>query len=631
MKFSKQKESYIVYGLLIVTVISFFAFGLFHIAEFETTDEHLWKYDRIPQYWNALGDRDWAETYINDKPGITVALISGIGLLSEPQPSKGLVVDTTNPYRDLYEHYKPKEVLRINYAFRLPVLIFSTLSLLLFFWLAHKIFSSLWLALLTTIAIALNPILVGMSQIINPDSFFWISSGLAAFSYLALLKTNAKKFIYLTILFTGLALLSKYTAVTLFIFYIIALFSHIIFASRDNVSVLQNKFILKHILILITIFLTSLLIFVIFIPAIFIEPKLLIKGVSQFIGLKEMALLLLITTGFALLIHFKKSLYPKCASFLQRYSHIFVFVTSTIFLFIIIFSIVNVYTGQQMIPFDEARDRAYANEPKDFNFKPLFTEDARNWKKTKLYFVETYPILFSLTPIAFLLIVYVSVRSFSKKIESASLSIYYPVTTFFIIYFLLTIFARIITNVRYSIMLYPLIALLTVIAIHEISKKFPVHQKRFLGITSVVLILCGTITLWSLKPFYFSYASPLLPQKYSIHDSWGHGSYEAAQHLNSLPNAEELTIWSNSKTVCAFFNGKCLRSRKIDLAKIEPDYFVISKRGQLKERNHFIFLNKPDGYRDSKSYFTSLHDNPSWEIFINNRKDNFITIIPFEK
>jgi hypothetical protein len=137
--------------------------------------------------------------------------------------------------------------------------------------------------------------------------------------------------------------------------------------------------------------------------------------------------------------------------------------------------------------------------------------------------------------------------------------------------------------------------------------------------------------LWNIKPFYFSYASPLLPKQYSIHDSWGHGSYEAAQYLNSRPNSQNLTIWSNSKTVCAFFNGNCLRSRKIDLAKVIPDYFVISKRGELKERNHFILLNAPKDYKMSDYYFEHLHQNPAWEIHINDRVDNFITVIPFKK
>jgi 4-amino-4-deoxy-L-arabinose transferase-like glycosyltransferase len=289
----KIKEKYIIFTLLAITICTFFAFGLFHLNKFETTDEHLWKYDRIPQYWNAIKTQHWEDTYINDKPGVTVALISGIGLLSENNPQEHSILDADTPRNPLYEYYTPSEMLRINHLFRLPVLIFSTLSLLLFFWLAYKIFNSLWLALLTVIGIAFNPILVGISQIINPDSFFWIGGGLAAFSYLALLKTQEKKFLYLTIIFTGFALLSKYTAIMLFLFYILALFSFIIFATKENTQVLQNKFIIKHIIYLATIFLCSIAIFIIFIPAIFFEPQLLTNGISQFENIKSILLLLI--------------------------------------------------------------------------------------------------------------------------------------------------------------------------------------------------------------------------------------------------------------------------------------------------------------------------------------------------
>lgn len=628
---NERKEKYTIYTLLFITIATFFSFGFFHLAQFETTDEHLWKYTRIPQYWNALKAADWEQTYINDKPGVTVALISGIGLLTESAPSKNLIVDTTNPHRDLYERYKSDEILRLNFLFRLPVLIFSTFSLLLFFWLARNIFDSPWLALLTTITIALNPIIVGIAQIINPDSFFWIGSGLAAFSYLALLKKNQKKFLYLCILFTGFALLSKYTAVTLFIFYVIALFSHVLFSQEKNKTVLQNAFIARNTVFIALIFAGSIAIFILLIPAIFVEPKLLIKGVSQFISPKELVALMFVLGCAALVMHVKKDLYAHIATFLQKRKRIITAAISILFLFVFIFSLVNVYTDQKMIPFDALKDAAYANEPKDFNFKPYFADDPRPWKKTKLYFMETYPFIFSLTPIALLSIMYLAVRSFSKKIALESLHIYFSVSTFFLIYFLLTIFARIVTNVRYSIMLYPLIVLLVVVALYEVSRQITVSQKKFFAIMSVVLIVTGSFTLWSIKPFYFSYASPLLPQKFSIHDSWGHGSYEAAQHLNSLPDAENLIIWSNSKTACAFFNGKCLRSRKIDLAKIEPDYFVISKRGEIKKRNHFKLLNKPDHYKDSDYYFSHLHENAVWNLPINNRPDNYIIIIPFEK
>ncbi|MEN8252684.1 MAG: glycosyltransferase family 39 protein, partial [Patescibacteria group bacterium] len=536
---NEKQERYTIYGLLALTVMIFFGFGMFHLAEFETTDEHLWKYGRIPQYWHALKDKDWSGTYINDKPGVTVALISGIGLLSEhySNPTKNTVLDTTNPHRDIYEIYKPEEVLRINYTFRLPVLIFSTLSLFIFFWLSKKVFGSSWLALITTIAIALNPIIVGMSQIINPDSFFWIFGGLSAFSYLALLRTNEKKFIFLTIFFTGFALLSKYTAITLFIFYVLALFGHIIFAKETNETVKENKFIIKHIIILAITFIASIGIFVLFIPAIFVEPKLLVKGISQFISLKEMFLLSMLIIGAMTIMLIKKNIYPTIVSFLQKYNYIFVFITSILFLFVLIFSLINVHTQQKMIPFDELKNNAYANEPKDFNFKPLYAEDTKLWKKTKLYFMETYPIIFSLTPITLLLIFYISFKSLFKKTKRENLCIYFSVTTFFLIYFFLTIFARVVTNVRYSIVLYPLIAILITITLRELSHYLPVKKQKFFAITSIVFLVIGTITLWSLRPFYFSYASSLLPKQFSIHDSWGHGSYEAAQHLNSLPNA----------------------------------------------------------------------------------------------
>ena len=89
------KENLFIYLILAISIITFFLFGLFHLGKFETTDEHLWKYGRIKQYWTAIAERDWEKTYINDKPGVTVALVSGIGLLLEPDPeaNQNLPVD----------------------------------------------------------------------------------------------------------------------------------------------------------------------------------------------------------------------------------------------------------------------------------------------------------------------------------------------------------------------------------------------------------------------------------------------------------------------------------------------------------------------------------------------------------
>jgi hypothetical protein len=190
--------------------------------------------------------------------------------------------------------------------------------------------------------------------------------------------------------------------------------------------------------------------------------------------------------------------------------------------------------------------------------------------------------------------------------------------------------AHIVTNARYSIILYPFISIFGAIVIIELFKSFKLDKRKNIPIVSAVILLLGIIQFWQIKPFYFSYTNFLLPQKYTVHDSWGHGSYEAAEYLNALPEAEKLIIWSNSDTVCRFFKGQCLRSRKINLNLVKPDYFVISKRGALKERNHFEFTADSEYEKNSEYYFKNLDNNYIWQILVDNRPENFIKIVKFE-
>ena len=45
----------------------------------------------------------------------------------------------------------------------------------------------------------------------------------------------------------------------------------------------------------------------------------------------------------------------------------------------------------------------------------------------------------------------------------------------------------------------------------------------------------------------------------------GDGSYEAGMYLNSLPNSEELKVWSDRNGVCVVFNGYCNHSPHLDI------------------------------------------------------------------
>lgn len=629
---SPKKEKIIIFLLLFISVITFFSFGFYRLGKFETTDEHLWKYDRIPQYWEALREKNWAETYINDKPGVTVALISGFGLIAEPDPKSNQnlpVQNIANP--GLFEKYNYQQSALTNFNFRLPILIFSTLSLLIFFYLSLKAFGSYRTALLVTVLLSTNPILLGISQIINPDSFFWIFGGLSALAYLALLRTQKRGFLVACGVLLGFALLSKYTAFILLAFFILSATGKIIFQKEKSAFKTDWKTVARYIFEIMLIFIISLTVFALFLPAIFVNPSYLFKGISQFLSLKLILAAIGLITISALIITWKRNIIGQIVTKIARRKNIILSVTLSLLSFLIIVSVLNVWSGQKIAPVNELRDLAYMNEPKEFNFKPLLDRKEESFFDTvQLFLMEAYPFIFSISPLLLLLSIFITIQAWRKKISPENYSVLFSIAIFVIIYFVSTLLAHIVTNARYSIILYPFISIFGAIVIIELFKSFKLDKRKNIPIVSAVILLLGIIQFWQIRPFYFSYTNFLLPQKYTVHDSWGHGSYEAAEYLNALPEAEKLIIWSNSDTVCRFFKGQCLRSRKINLNLVKPDYFVISKRGALKERNHFEFTADSEYEKNSEYYFKNLDNNYIWQILVDNRPENFIKIVKFE-
>lgn len=612
-------------------MIAFFVFGFFHLGKFETTDEHLWKYDRIPAYWSALLSQDWEQTYINDKPGVTVALISGIGLLYEPHPEKTEKITETREEEKIFENYNILQSEKTNIIFRLPVLIFSTLSLLVFFWLLFRAFGSRPIALLGTMFIAFNPILLGIAQIINPDSFFWIFGGLATCAYMALLNTRQQKFLLLAGLLTGFALLSKYTAFILFLFFTLFLFAKIIFQDPETAKQITLPTLLRHIRDILIIFLIALLTFALFLPAVFIHPDYLFKGISQFFSVQTLTIFFGSAGLMFLVLFVMRKHVGITLAWIANKRHGILTVLATLFLLLISLVLINAWSSERLAPVSALRDQAYANEPKEFNFKPLLDRKDGSLQTTaKIFLMEATPLVFSLSPLILLIFLCLFTQILLRKVTDTAGAVVFTVLVFVFLYLISAQSAHVVTNARYIILLYPLIAIMTAVSLVELFAKRKQFSLIYM-VLSILLFALGSISLFTLRPFYFSYANFLLPQPLSIHDSWGHGSYEAAEYLNSLPDAERLIIWSNSDTVCRFFVGKCLKSRRIDLARATPDYFVISKRGVIKLGNRFLLENNPHPDRDSDYYFDQLLSTSVWSLSINDRPQNFITIIPFEK
>lgn len=609
--------------------------GFFHLGQFETADEHLWKYDRIPQYWHALATRNWEKTYINDKPGVTVALFSGIGLLREPDPNATQFAPhphNTSDGAPSFKKYDTAVSEVVNVAFRAPIIILGIFTILGIFLLLRVAFTTRTAAL-AALLIGTNPILIGMSQIINPDAFFWMFGALSIAAYLALARTNATRYVLLTGVFTGFALLSKYTSFTLFIFYILISINTLLFDKP-----LKNTPIATHItalfLRLAAIGAIAFGTFAIFLPAAVANPRIMISGIGQFLpdGMAVPVVLILVAAligAWYILTRYGNRLLHTARAYA---THIAIFI-SVLFFITIGFVLLNTWTGQRIIPFDNLRSAVYANEPARFNFKPYIHSRAKVEKRVKAYFTNAYPLTFSLTPVIFFAAIFGGAW-FTLHRHHADRRIrmfFVTLATFTLIYLLLTVKAKVIINVRYTILLYPLFAILAALVIDHLLTRYGKKVRYSTQWTVAFLLVIGVGTLWHIAPFYFSYATNLLPRTFSIHDSWGHGGYEAAHYLNSLPNAHNLIIYSNSNATCRFFVGTCLSSRKIDLATVTPDYFVMNKRDIIKERNRIILLNNPVPEKDADYYIKNLATKSVWHLYILNRPSNFVFITPYER
>lgn len=145
----------------------------------------------------------------------------------------------------------------------------------------------------------------------------------------------------------------------------------------------------------------------------------------------------------------------------------------------------------------------------------------------------------------------------------------------------------------------------------------------FLGILIVILIS----SVLMIRPFYFSYASSLLPNQYLLNTKdMGDGSYEAAMYLNTLPNARELSIWSDKGAVCAEFIGKCtIGFSKKDLTDKNFSYFVIS----MGRVNRSLKLS---GGVNNIVDFKKIYSTKTFEknIVMGGRPGNFVRIISAE-
>ncbi len=634
---------------LFLSIIIFLSFGFYHLTKFETSDEHLWKNLRIPQYWqgvsNGFKTGDWKTTYINDKPGVSLALISGMGLPFINNPLDQRLTEEEAKNGGLFKVWDVAQTESINFALRLPLLLFNGLLMIpLLVYLVYKSFKDKRIASFFALFLGLNPIIVGVGQIMNPDTLLWSLTAGSFFSFIALLKTKQRKFIWIAGVLTGFSLLSKYTANLLFLFYGLIAFLYWIY--NKKVSKQYWKYFLKNYFYIILI---SWIIFAIFLPAVIQSPDLLSwKKPKHFAygtyfspALKPIIIPLIIS--FLFLIFDSYLLNNRLMFFirrqLRRYRFWLIKIVSFSLLILFLFAIINAFTHiSQIIPLDDLKEKIGSTKKLHFYFTdhdPLIIAYAKQLA------TESFNFIFSLPALNIILLLFFWLFAFlkPKRIGYSAEIIFISLVPF--IFFAGGLLAKVFVNVRYSIMIYPLFALLCSLALITIIdqlfiKKNIIKKKMLPWITFIVIIIITIYHLTilsSVKPFFFNFQNKFLPKEYALSDSWSYGIYEAAKKLNSLPQAQNLKVWSDRGAFCRYFIGHCIGSRRIDRDKIIPDFIIVTRRNVARGR-FFKWLKGTENlakHQPAYYYQGDVFNNPWWELQINNRPKSYIKIIKLDE
>lgn len=590
--------------IALVLAINLFL-GLTRLESYSAVDEPYWTYGRTSKFWKALDEGKLKNTDVNDKPGITVAILSGAGLLKyDPMQ-----------YKNLREKPKTDEqsatISNIDFYFRLPIFLFTLVMLPLFYFMIKKLFGKT-IALLSFVLIAFSPILIGVSLIINPDSLLWVFMPLSLLAYFVFLKDKDRNYLIASGVFLGFSLLTKYVSNLLIIFYLILPFAEYVLTEEKMPLRIYFKQALINYLIL--IFFATLTYFVFF-PATWINLEKLLEGTflsKAFETTWPVFAVFFITIGLDWLILKSKItgfILAKITNFKKiLFSAFFFLFLATIFL-----TLADTYLG--MKPFNFPTILA---SPKNSEANPLLA-----MKSLGNIFADVYSLIFAISPLALFGIIFAAASiCFRKKIvfSRLNLTVFYLISLI-IFYYLASTVNHVVATVRYQIALYPLALIIAAIGIYrflEFTKLTQPKQKIAAVILTALVSLIGV--LYS-KPHYFTYSSSLLPTGYlANYKGMGDGSYESAQFLNSLPDAREINIWSDKGAVCAIFVGRCYTGydSKV-LKKVAFDYYVVStdRRAKFAERLDFKKAYESDNY----AHLTILDDRPA----------NFVKVVATDK
>jgi len=597
----------------------YFWFGLQHLSQFEAADEHFWISEdtynintketivsRIPSYWTAMRAKDWKDTDINDKPGITLAMVSGLGQYLHKGWADRIVQQ--NKYSQIYD---PQKTLQLDHDFRLPILVFNGIMLVYMLTVLKRLLRNNWTSLIAASLIALCPVLIGVSQIINPDALLWTFAISSLLTFMLFVQKRKWWDAIFASILLGFAFLSKYTAVILIPFFFALMLAQLFFAYRtleEEKKVRRAAFILS--LAYPLIIAGGVLVFALGLPAVFADHNVLWDGVNQIAHFRDIMLILMYADAFLLAdaVILKSWIVRHVLKYAQYVKKILPQIVYAALAAVLAAVVVNWgmkhnILNVPMIDYD-ARDKSlFANLP---------------WQhKVGL---ELFPFVFSLTPLALAGIFIAWVKNIFKYKEEDQF-VLFSLSCFFIAFYAGVILQNLQVNVRYSVLLYAPAMVIAAIGIAPMFNSF--SRIRFNNLCKIIpyagIIALSAWSVWLIKPFYFNYATDILPKEYVISGGWGYGAAEAAEYINGqMDDPRNLNAWTDYEGFCPFFAGRCYKGSQIKWNKDSDvdniDYYVTSRRGMMLSDQ--MWANLADNH----------DEKPVWELDIDGRPGNFIRV-----
>ncbi|MFZ5424559.1 MAG: ArnT family glycosyltransferase [Patescibacteria group bacterium] len=192
---------------IVVFIIAAF-FGYYKIGSASiNNDAHFW-YTRTQDFWWGIQHGKLNRTYQDAKPGVTVMWLSGLSLEAFLN-----LYETVFKFRpEIYTH---ATFYLVHFSVIAPLVTVHLLSILMFYIVFSKLFSR-EAALYGVILFAFQPFVAGLVRNFHADSTvtsFMLMSSITAIYYLE--KTRKTKYILLSGIFGGFALLSKSAAIYL--------------------------------------------------------------------------------------------------------------------------------------------------------------------------------------------------------------------------------------------------------------------------------------------------------------------------------------------------------------------------------------------------------------------------------